>query len=847
MFRTTLKNLAAHKLRLLTTSLAVLLGVAFMAGTLVLTDTIGKTFDGLISDINAGTSVHVRSDVTTENELTSAQRARVDTSLADTIARVDGVQAAEPYVEAYARLVDKEGDAMGNPDLGAPTVGGNWMTTPSLNPTDLVHGREPRAGDEVVIDKASADTAGFRVGDPVQVLTQAGTLDQTVVGIATFAGEDSPGGASYTMFTTEAALANLTQPGKADAIKVAATEGTGDAELAARIADVVPDDLQVLTGAEITAEDQASLRDEMSFFNTFLLVFALIALFVGSFIIYNSFSIIVAQRGKEMALLRAIGASRRQVLGSVLLESVAVGLVASVVGLFAGIGVASVLKALFEAVGVDIPAGSVVVTGNTVLVSMIAGFGVSVASALLPARRASRVPPIAAMRAVATDDSSSSRSRKVIGALLGVSGASALVAGTVGSSGLALVGLGALLVFVATLVLGPVLATPVSWLLGAPLPRLRGMSGTLARQNAMRSPKRTSATAAALMIGVTLVVFISILGASTKASVEASVEESFTGDLVVSSGAVGQAGGLPADLTDAVRRLPEVGAATGLRVAPAEVEGSGQPLYAADVQALQQIVEVDEHAGSFADLGSTRIAVDEQVAEDEGWEVGDAVTVAFADTGEQAFTIAALYEATPTLGQYFVDLSTFEANVADRFDNQVLVAFADSVGVDAGRTAIERVADGYPQAEVQDRAAYAAAQTEQMDMILSLIYALLGLAVLIALLGIANTLALSIFERTRELGLLRAVGMTRSQLRSAVRWEAVIIALLGTALGLGLGTLFGWSMVDGLRDEGLTTLSIPTTQLVVVTVVAALAGTAAAVLPARRASRLDVLGAIVSE
>jgi putative ABC transport system permease protein len=845
MFTTTLKNLAAHKLRLLTTSLAVLLGVAFMSGTLVLTDTIGTTFDGLLAELNEGTDVHIRSDVTTTSDQLGEQRARLDASLVDTITGVDGVKTAEGSIEAYAQLVDHDGDPMGNPEMGAPTVGTNWFVDPELNPTEVVDGRAPSAAGEVVIDRRSAELGDFAVGEQVTVITSTGTHTPTVVGIVTFAGEDSPGGASLVMFSPDEAQAALTEPGRVDAIKVVATDGIDQSTLSDRIDQVVPGHTEVLTGDEITAEDQDDIKDDMAFFNTFLMVFALIALFVGSFIIYNSFSIIVAQRGKEMALMRAIGASRRQVLVSVILESVAVGAVASLLGLVAGIGVAGVLKALLGQLGIDVPAGDVVITTNTVIVSIIAGFGVSVASAVLPARRASKVAPIAAMRDVAHDDSASSRSRKVIGGGFALLGSAALALGVAGPA-LGLVGLGALLIFIGTVVLGPVLARPVSWLLGSPLPRLRGVSGSLARQNAMRNPKRTAATASALMIGVTLVVFISILGASTRASVESTVDETFAGDLVVDSMAT-QVGGLQPTLAADLAAQPEIDAVAAFRRTAAEVDGTGRDLVGIDPAALQEIIDVKVTDGSLDDLAAGQIAVDADTALGHGWEVGDTLPVAFTETGEQSFTIAALYDESVLVGQFLVGLPAYEANVADQLDAQVFVTFADGVSTADGRALVDRMVEAHPQAEVQDHDEYAAAQTKQMDVILSLIYALLGLAVLIALLGIANTLALSIFERTRELGLLRAVGMTRPQLRATVRWEAVIIALLGTSLGMGLGMVFGWSMVRGLGDEGLGTFQLPIPTLVAVSVVAALAGTAAALLPARRAARLDVLGAIVGD
>ena len=531
MFRATIKDLSARKLRLLTTSIAVLLGVAFMAGTLVLTDTIGQTFDDLFADVNSGTDAYVRGEAAFEADELGGQRARLDESLADTIGGIDGVAVAAPSIQAYAQIVDKDGEPMGDPEMGAPTYGANWLADDDLNPFELAAGRAPEAADEVVIDQGSAKAAGYQVGDDASVLTQAGEQAVTIVGIATFGGTDSPGGASFALFTLDAAETYLTAPGKVDAIKVVAADGVSDEQVVERIAQVVPDQVEVLTGAEITAEDQSDIKEGLGFFNTFLLTFALIALFVGSFIIYNSFSILVAQRGRDMALLRAIGASRRQVLGSVLLEAVVVGLIASVVGLAAGVGVASGLKVMLTTMGIDIPAGGIVLTSSTVVISLIAGLGVSIASALLPARRASRVAPVAAMRDVAVDSSGSSRRRAVIGTVVtGLGGASiaqGLFAG--GDAALMAVGLGVALVFLGVAVLGPILARPLSRVLGSPLPHLKGMSGTLARENAMRNPKRTSATAAALMIGVALVGFITILASSTKASIGDSLDSSFKG------------------------------------------------------------------------------------------------------------------------------------------------------------------------------------------------------------------------------------------------------------------------------------------------------------------------------
>ncbi len=846
MFRTTLKTLSARKLRLFTTSFAVLLGVAFMAGTLVLTDTIGKTFDKLFADANKGTDAYVRAEAAFDSEWFGDQRPRLDSTLVDEINHVDGVSIAEGTVEAYAQLVDKAGKPIGNPNMGAPVVGAVWLSNDDLNPFDLKSGRAPQSDNEVVIDKASADSGDFVVGDSTTVLTQTGPQQVTIVGIATYGDTDSPGGASFTMFTPAAAQAYLTQPGKIDAIRIVADPGVSETQLVERISQIAPKGTEVLTGTEITKEDQASIKEDMSFFNVFLMVFAVIALFVGSFIIYNSFSILVAQRTKEMALMRAIGASRRQVTRSVLLEAGVVGLIASALGLAAGVGVASGLKMLLSGLGIDIPAGGIVLTSKTVIVSTIAGLGVSIVSAVFPARRAAKVPPIAAMREVAVDKSSRSRRRVVNGSIITGLGALAMGAGLFGGAGLAPVGLGAVLIFIGVAVLGPVLARPISRVIGSPLPRLKGVPGNLARQNAMRNPKRTSATAAALMIGVALVGFITILASSTKASVAKNVAKTFNGDLVVSSN-VGGEGGLSPALAEQLSALPELDAVSGFRIAPAEVDGSGTNLVSGDPLAMQEITDFGTTEGSLSALHANEIAVSKEKADAKGWTLGQSIAVRFADTGVQQFTMAATYTEDATLGEYFIGTEAFDANIADRFDRQVMMTVADGVDADQARAAVTEVAAAYPQGEVQDRDEYSAAQTKNLDMLLNLIYALLALAVFIALLGIANTLALSIFERTRELGLLRAVGMTRRQLRATVRYESVIIALLGTTLGLAIGTAFGWSIVKALSDQGLDTFAFPASQLAVVTVIAALAGVAAAALPARRAARLDILGAIKAD
>jgi putative ABC transport system permease protein len=612
---------------------------------------------------------------------------------------------------------------------------------------------------------------------------------------------------------------------------------------------VVPDGTEVLTGQEITEESQSDLKENLSFFNTFILVFAVVALLVGSFIIFNTFSITVAQRTRENALLRAIGASDRQVLGSVLGEAVIIAVLASIIGLGAGIGVAALLKALLAGFGFELPGSGVVLTAQTVIISIVVGVVITLVAALSPARKAGRVPPVAAMRDVAVGSTGyGSKLRIAVGVVMLGLGVASLLGGLFGGGGsaLALVGLGVLLVFFGVSVLGRTVALPLSRAIGALLPRLRGITGNLARENAMRNPKRTAATASALMIGVALIGFISILAASTRTSINASIDKAFTSDFVVNPGTFG-IGGLDPQLAERVNDLPEVEAASGVRFGAVEIDGSTEEVLGVDPASTFELVDVERLQGSPDDLGRDAIAVFEDVADEDGLAIGDTVQVNFKDTGVQPLRVVMIYGEDEPAGDYLIGRAAYEANFAEQFDTFVFVRKAADVEAGQALAAVQRVADDFPGAEVQDRTGFKEDLTEPVNQILGLVYALLALAVVIALLGIGNTLALSILERTREVGLLRSVGMTRSQLRSTIRWESVIIALQGTLLGILIGIFFGWALVRALRDEGIDQFTVPFGTLLIVIVLAALAGVVAAVLPARRAAKLDVLRAIVAE
>lgn len=845
MLRTTLKNLAARKLRLVATSIAVMLGVAFMAGTFVLTDTIGRSFDRLFDEVYSHTDAVVQGEAAFEAEL-GTERPLIDAALLDVVRDVDGVDQVIPEVVGAAQVVGSDGDVVGGGAAGS--FGQSWVPDDDGDdPFQLAEGERPEGTGEVAIDRYTARAGDLAVGDTTTLLTATGSTEVTVTGIVTYGGADTVAGASVMLFDLASATELMGEEGKLNAIYATAEDGVDDEELTRRIAAALPDDgVEVVTGQEAADDVKDEVRTALGFLNAFLLTFALISLFVGSFIIYNTFSILVAQRSRENALLRAIGASRRQVLGAVLVESAAVGLVASLLGLLLGIGVATGLKAVLEAVGLDLPGGGVVVEPRTFVASIVAGLGVSVLSAVVPARRASRIPPLAALRDVAVDHSGRSRVRLVLGAVLAALGAAAVAGGVGGDGDAGLAGLGATVLFVAVVVLGPILARPIIAAIGTPLARGRGVVGALARQNALRNPKRTASTASALLIGVALVGAISIIAASARASLDVALDRSFDGDFVVSAAGF-TGGGVSPVLADELAGLPELEEVTGISYANVQVEGSTDFVLGVDGPATAALFDLDVTEGSLDDLDADGLAVDRDTATDAGLRLGDPVEVAFAGSTAST-TVAAIYEDTDAIGGYLLDRQTLADHVdGPVLDSQVVASVAEGVDLATAGAAIERVADAYPQVTVQDREEFKEAQGAAVTTLLNMIYALLGLAVFIALIGIANTLALSILERTHELGLLRAVGMTRSQLRSMVRWEAVLISVLGAVLGLGVALLAGWSLVTALEDEGLEVLQVPVTRLAVIVLLAGLAGVAASLLPSRRAARLDVLRAVSTE
>ncbi|WP_405622676.1 ABC transporter permease [Streptomyces sp. NBC_00076] len=848
--RLSVSSLRSHKRRFAGTFLAVFLGVAFLAGTLVMGDTLRANFDTMFGNATSGTDAVVRSAdaITTPGE-SQGVRQPVATNLADTVEKVQGVAAAAPDIQGAGQLVGANGKPIGG--QGPPTLAGNWITDPELNPYRLAEGRAPEKSGEVVVNRGTANKGDLKIGDTTTLRTPD-PVKVTIVGLATFGGEDGMAQVTFTGMTRADAEKYLTvRPGQAASIQVRAGPGVSQQELVDRLTPVLPEGVEAITGQESAEENTDMISSQfLTVFTAFLLVFSGVALLVATFSIHNTFAIVVAQRTRENALLRALGASRRQVTAVTLVEASAVAVIASAVGLAGGVGIAAGLQALFPAIGFPFPEGDLVISSLSMLLPLAVGIVVCLGSALLPAVRAGRTAPLAALRETAVDTSGASRVRAVTGMGLAALAVAVTLTGVLVSPSLWLAGTGAVLALASFVVLGPVASTTAVRVLGVPLDKLRDVTGGLARRNALRSPRRTAATAGALMIGVAVVSLFTVFGASLKATMDQTVSRSFAGDVAVSTPSFGAGGsGLSPRLAGAVQRLPEVDTAVGLGRGVAEVDGRGRALTVTDPVALERTFDLGAVDGSLRALGTDGLAITESEADKQGLKTGDKAHLTFTDGEKETFTVRAVYGRSELAGEYVITRAAWAPHRTQDADTLLAVAFKDGVSADAGKAAVEKVADQYGNPDVQTRDEYARSSAAGIDMMLTLVYALLALAVLIALLGIANTLTLAIHERTRELGLLRAVGQTRSQLRAMVRWESVLVAAFGTVGGLGLGAFLGWVLVeasDGASDSTFA-FAMPPLQLAVVALVGLTAGALAALRPARRAARLDVLRAIATE
>ncbi|MPZ88578.1 MAG: FtsX-like permease family protein [Nitriliruptorales bacterium] len=846
MARLAWASLRAHPLRLLATALSVVLGIAFVSGTFVLTDTVQAAFDELFGS-SAGVNVAVRAVPAFEAESLNGGRPGVPDDLLPTIDALPGVAAIDPRYSGLAQLVDSDGEPLGGEN--APTTGTGAPAAGALAGVELQSGRFPEAAGEVAIDGASAETLGRALGDAVGVSLNAPAREFTVVGTVSLPGVEGSG-ATLTVFHPETAKALYGAEG-ADQVAVLAAGGLDNVTLRDRISAAVGPEFEAVTGEELASEAASQVGEYLGFLTRGLLIFAGAALLVGAVIILNTFAITVAQRTRELALLQAVGADAPQVFRMVLTEAAAVGLVGAAVGVAAGVIVAAGLRALLDAADVPLPSAALVLAPRTVVIGLVVGPAVTLLAAIGPALRASRVAPVEALRMGAVpSDGRIGGFRLALGALLALAGVAALVAaaqGLAGQAGPWLIGGGAFSGGIAVILLGPMLMAPVARVLGEPVKMARGLPGRLARHNAIRNPRRTGATAAALVIGLGLVCFALIFMASLRASVEAVIENRFLADFQVQSSGPG---GFPDAAADALRAVPGVETVSAAKFSAAGVNGSARPLLAIDPATFLSTFALDVNQGSLDGLDRDGAALAGSLLTDLGLSVGDTVEVTFVPgQPPQALQIVATYDAVTLPGgeeaaRVLVSAERYAEALPVVPDSVAFVRLAGGADPAALRPGLEEALAQYPGALLVDGAQIRGQIAEQTNQLLGLVFGLLLLSALVALVGVVNILGLSVLERTRELGLLQAVGMTREQVRQMVRLESVIIALLGGTLGLGLGTAFAWLVVRVLRDSGLEVFQVPVGQMAAAVAVSGLVGVLASVIPAWRASQVDVLRAL---
>jgi putative ABC transport system permease protein len=842
------RSLWTHKRRLVGAFIAVILGVAFLAGTLIVSDTLAASIDHLFVQAFSGTDVSVR-NANAVSKSSGTPRGGIDVALLLRVAAVPGV-AAEPVIQGTGQLLDRTGRVI---SVQGPQDAGNWIALPALNPFHIVAGHAPRPTHrgypEVVVDRQVANQGHLHVGDTTGLLVPQ-RIEVRIVGIATFGSADAYGDGSYTAFTLADAQRYIAQsPHTITSIAVQARPGFSPDALRAAIQAVLPRGIEAVTGQTLVQESISNTgRKFITLFRTFLVSFAVIALIVSIFSIYNTFAILAAQNARASALLRLVGASRRQVLAMVVMEGIAVALIASLAGLGVGLGLAALLGQVFRS-GFGIPITGLVVAPAASPIAVAAGVGATLLAGLVPAIRGSRIPPLAALRAATSDTTDISATATNAGCLLVIGGTILVVAGaTLAGQGAALllVGLGALATLIGLVTLGPALARPVSALLGVPGTKLRGAPGRLARGNAMREPRRTARAGTALMLGVAVVTLFTVLAASLRAGQDSSISQSLTTNLVVSSGS-DQFGGYSPRLPATLARLPQVAETTGFGTGTVLIDGSRARISVADPSRIPRFLRLNVRSGSLPTLRTDQLAVSTAAAQSNHWHIGTGVSVTYDDGTTQRFTIHAIYGYDPTLLDYLMPAAAWTAHTTQATDYLTLVKLKPGVGLAAAKTAIARAALPFGMPAVQTVPEYIGSQGASLTTLLDVAYGMLAVAIVIALLGIGNTLSLSMYERTRELGLLRAVGATRAQVRTMVRWESLIVALFGTLSGMILGLFSGWGLVEAIGKYGPSQFAVPTVQLAIIVVVGGVAGVLAAIRPANRAARLNVLRAVAYE
>lgn len=842
MLRLTFKNLAANRIRFALTTFAVVLAVSFVVSSFVLTDGLRSSFGDLSAEIVGGTDFEVRpvDDFGRTDVLAP--------DLLDQVAAVDGVASAAPVVAAENTIRPINGDGEEIPLNGPPQIALGWVDDARLNRFTLVEGEAPDAAGEFTMDLDAAATHGFAVGETYGVITPTGRTELILTGLTSFGAENDTLGATLMQLELGTLQALRAESGF-DSIVVALRDGADRTAVETELAGLAPG-IEVVDNATLESEQRAEFDTGIDVIGNVLLGFAAISLFVSIFIIYNTFSIVLGQRTRELALLRTVGADPSQLRRSVQAEALVIGVLASALGTVAGIGVAFGLRALFDALGAQLPDSPVIVSARTIIVAAVVGIGVTVIAAVGPARKASRVPAIAALRDGAAVGEVGHRTRFAVGSALlvagGVAGGVGLFVASSTPSIVAMLAVGAIGVFIGVTMASPVVAEPLTRILGWPASQTLGVSGRLAQQNAGRNPERTATTAAALMIGLALVSMALTVGESVKAQLRSTLEGSVRADYLVTDD--GGAGSFPSTVADDLAASPVTDAVAAFRYDHAMIGGEIRDVAGSSLVAVDALFDLDVTEGVTADPSIVDpVLVSDDEAETTGLAVGDVLTAEFASGESRSLTVIGIFADDVIMDDpYLLDVSTWADVGAEPGITWMGLSLVDGVTTDRADAAFAPIADTYPQLSIATANDFVEDLEGTVDQALATVNVMVALAVIIALIGIANTLALSVFERTRELGLLRAVGMTRRQLRRMVRLEAALVALFGAALGVTIGVLFGWAAVAALPSAVTSTLAVPVTRIAILVAVAGVAGLLAAWGPARRAGKLDVLDAIAA-
>ena len=847
MWRVTLRNLIARKFRLFLSAFAIVLGVAFVAGSFIFTDALGGTFTGIIR----GTTPDVVVQPEGAGDFEGTQDARtIDASVVDELSRLPEASAVDGAISMQGvYVIGDDGKLVGG--NGPPGLGVNYTETEAITGKQILSlsgGVLPVGEGQVALDERTADKAGYEIGDEVSIVT-SGTVphvDAELTGLISFGSEGGLAGATLTVMD-RTWLQDLFYKGEDvyNRVELTAAEGVTQAALAAAARPLLPKGIIAEEGDVVAERDTKQIEEDLHFINYFLLVFAAVSMVVGTFIIVNTFAILVAQRSRELALLRAMGASKRQVNRSVLGEAFAIAIIGSTVGIVIGYLLARGIKELFGLIGLDMAGADFPLKGRTILVSYIVGVVVTMVAAYIPARRAGKVSPVAAMREDVSMPEGSTHRRLIVGGLIIAAGLGLMVLGFMGEGGTGLlsIGVGMLAILVGVALLAAVIGSPVIHALGALYRRMFGTVGTLATENSLRNPRRTAATASALMIGLCLITLMSILGASSKESFAKIIDQAITSELVVSN-AVGAP--FSPTIAEDIREVDGVDTVAQFRYANGTIDGRDAWLGGVDPQQLPAVLNVLIEDGSAQAFGNGSVLLDGDEADSLGVKAGDPIDLEL-QTGVTKFTVAGTFQAGSMPSSFMLTLDDLADGGYAEMDSLLFITASPGADIDALRSDVDAILADLPTVTLKNQEEFVDEQLGFLNIMLYIIYALSGLAVLIAVLGIINTLALSVIERTREVGLLRAIGLSRRQLRRMVRLESIAIAVLGAVLGIGMGLAFGIGLQRAIADEGIDTLAVPWMLLVVLALLSAVAGVLAALLPARRAGKLNVLEAITTE